>query len=72
MLFSSTSSNMAIHFENYASRVIKDYLKSSAPFVVEIGCNDGIMLRFFSKVRIQHLRIEPSANVVKAERIRNF
>lgn len=63
--FSSTSSGMATHFKEFAGHVKKDYLKSSDPFVVEIGCNDGILLQHFAYSGIRHLGIEPSANVAK-------
>jgi len=60
--YSSTSAAMAKHFEEFADLVREKYLGPN-PFVVEIGSNDGIMLRHFAKVGIQHLGIEPSANV---------
>jgi len=63
--FSSTSTRMAIHFKDFANHVMRDYLKSSDPFVVEIGSNDGIMLRNFAEAGIRHLGIEPSANVAQ-------
>ena len=63
--FSSTSSRMAMHFRKFAELVMADYLKSPAPFVVEIGSNDGIMLRNFAHAGIHHLGIEPSANVAQ-------
>jgi methylation protein EvaC len=63
--FSGTSSAMADHFEDFANHVIKDYLKSSDPFVVEIGSNDGILLKYFKKKNIRHLGIEPSENVAE-------
>lgn len=63
--FSSTSTRMAIHFKEFADLVMKKYIKSSNPFIVEIGSNDGIMLRHFSNEKIRHLGIEPSANVAK-------
>jgi methylation protein EvaC len=63
--FSSTSSRMAIHFKEFAAHVKKDYLKSSDPFIIEIGCNDGIMLEHFAQSGIRHLGIEPSTNVAK-------
>jgi len=64
--FSGTSQLMGLHFENFSNHVINDYLSDSAdPFVVEIGSNDGIMLKHFSKQGIRHLGIEPSANVAK-------
>lgn len=64
--FSGTSVSMAVHFREFAEHVKKDYIRSSHPFVVEIGCNDGIMLQHFAKSGIRHLGIEPSANVAKA------
>lgn len=63
--FSSTSTRMAAHFKQFVESVIKDYLKSPDPFVVEIGSNDGIMLQNFSSAGIRHLGIEPSANVAQ-------
>lgn len=64
--FSGTSSRMAVHFKEFAEHVIHDYINAMDPFVVEIGCNDGIMLQHFAKSGIRHLGIEPSANVAKA------
>ena len=62
--FSGTSKLMAKHFEKFANHVMKDYLQDSKdPFVVEIGSNDGIMLKHFANEGIRHLGIEPSANV---------
>jgi methylation protein EvaC len=61
--FSSTSARMAVHFKEFADLVMKDYLHSPDPFVVEIGSNDGIMLQNFANAGIRHLGIEPSANV---------
>ncbi|PKL49860.1 MAG: SAM-dependent methyltransferase [Planctomycetes bacterium HGW-Planctomycetes-1] len=63
--FSSTSKRMAVHFEEFANHVKKDYLTSSNPFVVELGCNDGIMLQHFANSGIKHLGIEPSVNVAR-------
>lgn len=66
--FSSTSVRMAAHFENFANYVREYHLGKDDPFVVEIGSNDGIMLRHFAKAGIRHLGIEPSANVAEAAR----
>jgi methylation protein EvaC len=70
--FSSTSQRMATHFEEFAGRVMSDYLNSSDPFVVEIGSNDGIMLQNFARRGIRHLGIEPSANVAEAARAKGI
>ncbi len=63
--YSGMSKGMAVHFQEFAEHVKKDYLFSDDPFVVEIGSNDGIMLRHFADSDIRHLGIEPSANVAQ-------
>ena len=63
--FSGTSRLMAVHFQQFAEDVKKTYLSSQNPFVVEIGSNDGIMLKNFADAGIRHLGIEPSANVAR-------
>ena len=63
--FSSTSTRMAAHFRDFAKFVTDNYLKSPDPFVVELGCNDGIMLQNFKNAGVRHLGIEPSANVAQ-------
>ena len=63
--YSSTSNFMARHFKEFANQVIdSDYLEEH-PFVVELGCNDGIMLKNFAELNIRHLGIEPSKNVAQ-------
>jgi methylation protein EvaC len=63
--FSSTSARMGEHFKEFAGFVKNNYLPAKDPFVVEIGSNDGIMLRNFAGAGMKHLGIEPSANVAK-------
>lgn len=64
--YSSTSKIMAQHFKEFANQVIESgYLCKEDPFVVELGCNDGIMLKNFADKGIRHLGIEPSLNVAK-------
>ena len=63
--FSSTSTRMATHFKQLADMVMKDYIKTTDPFVVEIGSNDGIMLQHFANAGFRHLGIEPSQNVAQ-------
>lgn len=63
--FSSTSAHMAEHFRGFAAMVRERYVPGENPFVVEMGSNDGIMLRHFAAQGIPHLGIEPSANVAQ-------
>lgn len=66
--FSSTSSRMATHFRDLAHHTKETYLEEDDPFVVEIGSNDGILLRNFVEWGVRHLGVEPSANVAEAAR----
>lgn len=66
--FSQTSKGMQAHFEGFATYVKDTFLKGDDPFVVEIGSNDGIMLRHFLAAGIRHLGVEPSSNVADAAR----
>jgi len=64
--YSSTSRYMEQHFAEFARQALKSgYLATSDPFVVELGCNDGIMLKTFASAGIRHLGIEPSRNVAE-------
>ena len=64
--YSSTSRFMEQHFAEFAQQVMQsEYLVKSDPFVVELGCNDGIMLKNVAQAGIRHLGIEPSRNVAE-------
>ncbi len=66
--FSGTSRRMGEHFAGFAEAVRRE-LPAKNPFVVELGSNDGIMLRNFARWKVQHLGIEPSGNVAEAARM---
>jgi methylation protein EvaC len=66
--FSSTSSYMQKHFNEFANSVIFNQSLKKTSFVVEIGCNDGIMLQNFKEKGIKHLGVEPSENVASVAR----
>lgn len=66
--FSSISVRMAEHFERYADWVKQHFIAADRPFVVEVGSNDGIMLRHFAQAQIPHVGVEPSANVGEVAR----
>jgi methylation protein EvaC len=63
---SSISVRMAGHFQHFADAVRAAYLGGRDPLVVEIGSNDGILLRHFAAAGVRHLGVEPSANVARA------
>lgn len=67
--FSSTSKYMQKHFEEFANLVKSKVLTNRKdPFVVELGSNDGIMIKHFKNASIRHLGIEPSSNVAEVAR----
>lgn len=67
--FSGTSKAMGQHFENKAKSHMTEFLKDTDnAFVVELGSNDGIMLKHFANQGIKHLGIEPSGNVAEVAR----
>jgi len=67
--YSSTSRYMQAHFETFANATVNTVLAGREdPFVVELGSNDGIMLRHFKARGLRHLGVEPSANVAEVAR----
>jgi SAM-dependent methyltransferase len=62
LYFSSDMPGLSQYFGSYAQE-LKDSLIKKGDFVVEIGCNDGVMLEHF-KSDYKILGVDPSTNVV--------
>ncbi len=60
---SSTSKAMAIHFEEEAKHILRIIARRPNPLVMEIGSNDGIMLRHLVSAGVRHVGVEPAGNV---------
>lgn len=65
--FSGSSAHMARHFADYHAFVLDQGVAQDG-LVVEIGSNDGILLRHFANRGMRHLGIEPSGNVADVAR----
>jgi len=66
LYLTSASKPIVDHFAKYAKNIVKDYLhKKNKPLVIEIGSNDGSLLKEFKKFGISILGIEPAANIAK-------
>lgn len=59
---SSTSPVFVKHFEDLADQVIRDY---HPKFVVDIGSNDGILLKPFQAKGVEVLGVEPAKSIAK-------
>jgi methylation protein EvaC len=65
---STGSAVMRKHFELTARRFLEAELTEPDAFVVEIGCNDGVMLGTVSGAGRRHLGVEPSGGVADLAR----
>lgn len=64
--FSSSIGTLVQHFEQYAKDVTEKFLKERInPSILEIGCNDGVLLRPFSKLGVRTIGVDPATNVVQ-------
>ncbi|HEU5108585.1 MAG TPA: methyltransferase domain-containing protein, partial [Micromonosporaceae bacterium] len=59
---------MRTHFENDARLFLKTELTGPDPFFVEIGCNDGALLRLLAESGVRHLGLEPAGAVADMAR----
>lgn len=60
---SGTSPSFVRHFEDYAAEVLSRYPPKDAGFVVDIGSNDGTLLRAFDKAGHRTLGIDPARDI---------
>ncbi|MFD7914863.1 methyltransferase domain-containing protein [Streptomyces sp. NPDC059752] len=60
---SSGSAFMREHFEGLAKHLLATEMTGDDPFVVELGCNDGVMLKAMAEAGVRHLGVEPSGGV---------
>lgn len=63
--FSSTSPMLVKHFEEYAKEVFSRFPVQSKQLVVDIGSNDGVLLKPFKKLGAKVLGIDPAKNIAK-------
>lgn len=65
--FSSAIRSLREHFLDYASEVVARFLKPERATVVEIGCNDGILLKPLADHGVRKaIGVDPASNIVQA------
>jgi methylation protein EvaC len=67
---SSGSDAMREHFTAIADRFLATRLREPDAFIVELGCNDGVMLKTIAEAGVRHLGVEPSGGVAAIARER--
>lgn len=65
---SSTSSVFVKHFQDFANEVYKRFLLRSKSLVIDIGSNDGILLKPFKNKSTRVLGIEPAQKIASLSR----
>ena len=64
--FSSTIRTLREHFQRYAAEVTSRFLTPETSTVIEVGCNDGVLLRPLADQKIRTvIGVDPATNVVK-------
>lgn len=68
--FSSVSKSWLIHCKKYVNEIIKFLNLNKNSNVCEIASNDGYLLQFFKKKKINVLGVEPAKNIaIKARKV---
>jgi len=69
---SSTSPVFIQHFKDFAESVYKDFSLGKNSFVIDLGSNDGILLKPFKKLGVKILGIEPAKHIAKVAKKENI
>jgi len=62
---SGTSEALRKHFESLATEVVNSFKLNSESLVIDIGSNDGTLLKEFKKFGLKVLGVEPAVNIAK-------
>ena len=64
--FSSAIGTLVSHFKLFADEIFDSFLTDKQnPSALEIGCNDGVLLKPLSSKGVNTIGVDPATNVVK-------
>lgn len=61
----SISLGLVEHFQKYAGKVLSQVKPTQGSLVIDIGSNDGTLLKFFQQQSMRVLGIEPAGNIAQ-------
>lgn len=66
--YSSAVNTLVEHFADFAKEVTAGFVDrpKDEALVVEIGCNDGVLLKSFNALDVQAVGVDPATNVVES------
>lgn len=62
---SSTTKTFINHFAKMAEEISNSFMLDESSLAVDIGSNDGILLKGFQNMKIKAIGVEPAANIAK-------
>ncbi len=62
---SGTSRKMQYHFRNYACSIVSEKNLDENDLVVDIGSNDSTLLKWFDKLEVKTVGVEPAVNLAR-------
>lgn len=65
---SSTSKSFIEHFEKFANDIYERFDLNNNDLVIDVGSNDGILLKPFKKLGVKTLGVDPAKNVAEIAR----
>jgi len=64
---SSTISTLVAHFDHYAAEIVARFLGGTDSSILEIGCNDGVLLTPLSKRNVETIiGVDPATNIIQS------
>lgn len=63
--FTSGMPKISLHWQEYANHVMVNFLSEKSDFVLEIGSNDGALVKYFFENGYKALGVDPARNIVE-------